>query len=101
MHPVKHLMIFLQPIATAEIFYLSKKTNRDYRIAVALSRGPLFQSISHNSEIAGPLGNEGVIEKFQFYTHASHLFLIYENSNRHNDWRTSIRKYRVVSGKIR
>lgn len=81
------------------LFYLSKKTNRDYRIAVALSKDPLFQTISHNREIAGPLGNEGVIEKFQFYTHADHLFLIYENSNRHNDWRTSIRKYRVLSGK--
>jgi len=81
------------------LFYLSKKINRDYRIAVALSKDPLFQAISHNREIAGPLGNEGVIEKFQFYMHADHLFLIYENSNRHNDWRTSIRKYRVLSGK--
>ena len=81
------------------LFYLSKKTNRDYRIAVALSKDPLFQSLSHNREIAGPLGDEAVIEKFQFFTHAGHFYLIYENSNRHNDWRTSIRKYKVASGK--
>tara|TARA_B100001123_G_scaffold346803_1_gene395465 strand:+ start:1386 stop:2369 length:984 start_codon:yes stop_codon:yes gene_type:complete len=82
------------------LFYLSKKTNRDYRIAAALSKDPLFQSIDYNREIVGPLGTEGVVEKFQFYKHMGHLFLIYENSDRHNDWRTSIRKYQVVSGKI-
>ena len=82
------------------LFYLSKKTNRDYRIAVALSKDPLFQSIDYNREIDGPLGTEGVVEKFQFYKHMGHLYLIYENSDRHNDWRTSIRKYQVVSGKI-
>ncbi|MDG2213042.1 MAG: hypothetical protein P8M70_04375 [Verrucomicrobiota bacterium] len=83
------------------LFYLSKKNSNSYRLAVALGKDPLFQSISHNREIAGPLGEEAVIEKFQFYQHADHLFLIYENSNRHNDWRTSIRKYKVISGSLR
>ena len=83
------------------LFYLSKKTNRNYRIAVALSKDSLFQLIDYNREVVGPLGTEGVIEKFQFYQHAGHLFLIYENSDRHNDWRTSIRKYRVISGSLR
>ena len=82
------------------LFYLSKRTNRDYRIAAALSKDPLFRAIDYNREIAGPIGTEGVVEKFQFYKHAEHLYLIYENSDRNNDWRTSIRKYQVISGKI-
>ena len=83
------------------LFYLSKKNSNSYRIAVALSKDPLFRSISRNREIAGPLGREAVVEKFQFYRHAGYLFLIYENSDRQNDWRTSVRKYRVISGSLR
>ena len=77
------------------LFYLSKKTSRSYRIAVALSHDPLFQTLTSNQEVAGPLGSEGVIEKFQFYRHDGDLFLIYENADRHNDWRTSLRRYRL------
>tara|TARA_Y100001934_G_scaffold115901_1_gene141858 strand:+ start:17103 stop:18140 length:1038 start_codon:yes stop_codon:yes gene_type:complete len=80
------------------LFYLSKRVSSSYRIAVALSSDPLFQDIEFNKEVAGPIGTEGVIEKFQFYRHDGHLFLIYENADRRNDWRTSIRKYRLVNG---
>jgi len=77
------------------LFYLSKRDSRSYRIAVALSRDPLFGTLTGNREIAGPLGQEAVIEKFQFYRHNGSLFLIYENADRQNDWRTSLRRYQM------
>ncbi len=75
-------------------------TSKSYRIAVALSRDPLFQTLTENREIGGPLGDERVIEKFQFYQHGGDLFLIYENADRHNDWRTSLRRYRTKTDLI-
>jgi len=77
------------------LFYLSKRDSRSYRIAVALSRDPLFGTLTGNQEMAGPLGQEAVIEKFQFYRHDGSLFLIYENASRQNDWRTSLRRYQM------
>ena len=82
------------------LFYLSKRVSSSYRIGVALSRDPLFRTIQFNEEVGGPLRTEGVIEKFQFYQHDRHFFLIYENADRRNDWRTSIRKYTVIEGRL-
>ena len=83
------------------LFYLSKKNNRTYRMAAALGPDPLLQTIEWNEEIAGPLGTEAVIEKFQWYFHAGHFFVIYENADSRNDWRSSIRKYRVIEGNLK
>lgn len=82
------------------LFYLSKRESSSYRIGVALSRDPLFQTIESNVEAGKPIGTERVIEKFQFYQHDGHFFLIYENADRHNDWRTSIRKYELTTGRL-
>ena len=79
------------------LFYLSKPDGGTYRMSVALSEDPLFQTIDENIELAGPLGRERVIEKFQFYEHRGDLFIIYEVSDAAGDWQTGLRRYRVES----
>lgn len=79
------------------LFYLSKKDNRTYRMAVALSKDPLFCEVDANYELEGPLGDEAVIEKFQFFRHSEFLFVIYDTGHKNGDWRTGLRKYRVTS----
>lgn len=79
------------------LFYLSKPDSKSYRLSVALSRDPLFQTIDENRELSAPLGTEQVIEKFQFYEHGGRLCVIYDVSDRNGDWRTGLRRYRVAS----
>lgn len=83
------------------LYYLSKKDSRTYRMAVALASDPLMQNIVDNQEVFDPLGTEGVIEKFQCFMHNGQFNLIYENADTRNDWRTSIRRYEILSGTLR
>lgn len=75
--------------------YLSKPDDRTYRLAFATSPDPLFQRIDENLEVAGPLGEESVIEKFHWFIDNHELVLFYEYANRENDWRTAMRRYRL------
>lgn len=77
------------------LFYLSKPDAKTYRMSVALSDDPLFQTVDENRELAGPLGTEQVIEKFQTYLHDGLLCVIYDVSDRAGDWRTGLRRYRI------
>ena len=75
--------------------YLSKPDDRTYRLAFATSPDPLFQRIDENREVAGPLGEESVIEKFHWFVDNRELVMFYEYANPENDWRTAIRRYRL------
>ena len=74
------------------LFYMSKLNRSTYRIGLALSEDPLFQTLAENVELDTPLGSEKAIEKFQFYEHNDSLFLIYED-NTHRG--TGLREYRL------
>jgi hypothetical protein len=80
------------------LFYLSKPARREYRMGVALSPDPLFQTVSANVELEGCLGRETFIEKQQFYMHDGLLNVIYEAGLSKTDIRTGLRQYRLHEG---
>jgi len=77
------------------LFYLSKPSRREYRMALALSDDPLFQTVDANVELEGCLGNETFLEKQQFYMHNGLLNVIYEAGHSKTDCRTGLRRYRL------
>jgi hypothetical protein len=77
------------------LLYLSKPDRKTYLMSAALSADPLFQTIDENVELDGPLGEENVIEKFQWFVHNDILHVIYEVGSKSGDWRTGLRKYRT------
>jgi hypothetical protein len=78
------------------LFYLSKRDALTYHLGLALSDDRLFATIAGNIEVDGVRGGEQVIEKFQAFTRAGSLSVMYEvgppNEKR---WRTGLRRYRV------
>lgn len=77
------------------LFYLSKPSRKEYRMALALSEDPLFQTVSANVEIEGCLGRETFIEKQQSFIHDGLLNVIYEAGHSGTDCRTGLRRYRL------
>lgn len=76
------------------LFYMSKPARREYRIGVALSDDPLFQTVQVNTEFdTGSLGDEVFSEKYQFYVHDDLLYVIYEMGDKDVNCRTAVRKY--------
>jgi hypothetical protein len=79
------------------MLYLSKPDVKTYLMSAALSRDPLFQTIDYNVELDGPQGGELVIEKFQWIYWEGELYVFYDTGSKEGDWRTGLRRYRVLS----
>jgi hypothetical protein len=78
------------------MLYLSKPDVKTYLMSAALSRDPLFQTIDLNVELDGPRGGELVIEKFQWIYWGGELYVFYDTGSKAGDWRTGLRRYRVL-----
>ena len=79
------------------MFYLGKPDPRTYRLCAAVSSDPLFQRLDENKVVAGPAGEERVIEKFHGCRDGNEFLLFYEYATQENDWRTAVRRFQLMA----